>query len=208
MRTYLCVFTLATCITYGVAYIGYLDLAVFSIEQPPFKLLFYLLVVLFGIELAMRSEQIMGARPWDIIGFVACAVAIYSHKLVIAWGVGLRIQFLQQIFMFPMLYYLLKIARSGFIIQRVMGHPVVGHVIRYVGVMTLEIYLVHGPLKDYLDAWPLPFPVNVVVLAVCTLILATLVRYLSSLILNNILTEDLRWSVRPGTWSGAGRRGD
>jgi hypothetical protein len=190
-ETRLCLFALATGAAYGVAYWGHIDLTTFAVEQPPFKILFYLLVVLWGVELARRNDRLRYAGPRDLAGLALCLAIIYSHKGLIIHGIGLRLQCLQQLLVFPLLYYSLKTARSPFLTERVMGRPLVGPAIHYISTLTLEIYCVHGLIKEYVILLGLPFPGNLAVLLAGTILLAVLVKYLGSFISAYVLTEDV-----------------
>ncbi len=189
---YWCVLVLITCAAYGIAYAGYLDLGVFSIEQPPFKLLFYLLVVLFGVRLASRNDRIHYAGWLDILVLTVCLILIYCHKVFMAHGLALRLQCIQQLLMFPTLYYLVKLSRCAFITERLMEYPVAGSVVRYISGLTLEIYCAHSVLKDVVMVLPLRFPGNLAVLLASTILMAALIKYLGSLIATCVLIENPR----------------
>jgi peptidoglycan/LPS O-acetylase OafA/YrhL len=192
MDFYWCLLVLLTGAAYGIAYAGYLDLGVFSIEQPPFKILFYLLVVLLGVKLASRNDRIHYTGWLDLLFLTVCLTFVYCHKVLMTHGIALRLQCIQQLLMFPTLYYLVKLARCAFITERLMEYPVAGGAIQCISGLTLEIYCAHSVLKDVVMVLPLRFPVNLAVLLAGTILMAALIKYLGGLIAACVLTENPR----------------
>ena len=133
----------ALSILYAVTYLTCLDLWVRCVEDDPFQYIFYCAVFIFGILLADWNDAITyaGLRDWGLL-FLS-VVVIYGHKYLMVKDIAPSFQFIQQLFIFPLIYYCLKISRSGLIQKHVMAVQAFSKPINYVGNMTSVEYCVH-----------------------------------------------------------------
>jgi peptidoglycan/LPS O-acetylase OafA/YrhL len=161
---------------YVLYYVFLLDLTKFSIEGTPFRLIFYFLVVLWGIFLGSRGEKIQYKGPQDVLFLLLSIACIYAHKFLMLHGRYDSFQFVQHLAAFPMLYYFLKVAKSNFISHTIMGGRYLGATLTFVSAATLEVFMVNNTI-DFLGPKLGSFPVNVISLLVLNLGLALLIFY-------------------------------
>jgi peptidoglycan/LPS O-acetylase OafA/YrhL len=99
-------------------------------------------------------------------------------------GIAANFQFVQQLFLFPTLYYFLKISKSPLILEWIMKSRHLNSSITLIGSMTLELYLVHGPLRMIAIQYFPPFPFNVLGLLVMIFILSYLLYRFNNKFIN------------------------
>jgi len=153
-----------------------LDLTEFSIEGTPFRLIFYFLVMLWGMFLGANSQKIKYRGILDYVLLLATIAVIYVHKDLMKHGEYMEWQFVQQLAVFPMLYYFLKVANSSFITNTVMGSRYVGGALTFISAATLEVFMVNNTI-DFMGPKLGPFPVNVVALLALNIALALVIYY-------------------------------
>ncbi|HSZ01599.1 MAG TPA: acyltransferase [Terriglobales bacterium] len=161
---------------YAVYYVFFLDITKFSIEGTPFRLLFYLLVVLWGVYLGSRSDKIQFSGIQDVFFLFLSIACIYGHKYLMQRGSLAEFQFVQQLASFPMLYFWAKVANSSFIRDTIMGGRYLGRALTFVSGMTLEIFMVNNSI-DPLDSKLGSFPLNVIALISINIALALIIYY-------------------------------
>jgi len=161
---------------YAVYYILLLDLAKWSIEETPFRLIYYCLVVMWGIYLGSQSERLEFEGLKDVIKFILTCLVIYGHKYLMQRGVLSSFQFVQHLASFPMLYFAVKVAKSSFIRQNIMGGHYTGKVLTFVSGITLEIFIVNNSI-DFLGYKLGTFPINVIALVSLNFGLALIIFY-------------------------------
>jgi len=161
---------------YVLYYVSWLDLTTFSIEGTPFRLIFYFLVVLWGIWLGSRNQKMEYSGPQDVFLLVLSIVCIYGHKFLMQRGLFDWAQFIQHLAVFPMLYYFVKVARSDFISETVMGSRYVGRTLTFLSAATLEVFMVNNSI-DFLGPKLGPFPANVIALLALNIGLALVILY-------------------------------
>lgn len=168
-------------------YLNFLDLSTFSISGFPFRLIFYLNVVLFGIFVASSSDKQVGTGA-GIGDLFLCAIftaVIYLHKYLMVKNLFTNLQIIQHAAVFPLLFYSMRFARSA-AVQKIMDNNNFGAVLRFLSDHTLEIYIAHTCLRPIFVDFNLVFPLNVVLFVSASLIFATSIkvisRYLSSYI--------------------------
>jgi peptidoglycan/LPS O-acetylase OafA/YrhL len=177
----------AIVIGYSLYYVFLLDKSTFSIEQTPFRLIFYLLVALFGLYLGTKAEQIKYAGVRDYIGLVASVTCIYLHKYLMQRGMLASYQVVQHIATFPTLYFLAKVARSP-LAAFSMHSRYVGPLLTFLSGITLEIFIVNNSI-DFIDGSLGGFPLNVCLLLTVNVALALLVYYLAKALRNALGTS-------------------
>jgi len=174
-------------ILYAIIYLSCLDLSKWSIETQynSFRYLFYYMIFIFGIFIGDRNNRIQyaGIQDWGIL-FVLIFI-IYGHKFLMLKNITPSFQFIQHLTIFPLIYYFLKISRSHLVKKKVMTIPILSTAINYIGDSTLEFYIVQVSIVDIILSFRLPFPINVLVFLTATILIASLVKYLSGLIISS-----------------------
>lgn len=168
----------------------YLDVADFSVlvieQQLEFKVLFYYLVFLFGIYLASYTEKITYSGFSDIVMALLVLVVIYGHKIFMSRGLLGEYQWMEQLLIFPFLFYALKLARSPVIAKIFKLNNIVATFINLTVVMTLELYIVHGPIREYLIFDLGFFPANPLFFLLITYVVAYIFLKLNRVIALNL----------------------
>lgn len=160
-------------LVYFLSYLQFSDFSTLVIEQTiAFKLIFYAMVFLIGIYFASIHEKIRYRGKRDFFLFFGFIVLIYGEKYLMLKGIAPQLQFFQQLLLFPTLYYALKISQSPFVLTTLMGRAFLARPITLIGVMTLELYLVHGLIRPLLVYYFPHFPENLILFLLLTLILS------------------------------------
>lgn len=170
----------ALSVLYAFCYLTYLDLSIWCIEDDPFQYIFYLIIFIFGVLLADRNDKIRysGLQDWGLL--FSSIFIIYGHKYLMLKGMLSSLQFIQHLFIFPFIYYFLKVSRSDLIQGCIMKVPAFKITINYISNMTLELYLVHLYVILFIPKLKLPFPINIIAVLTVTFIIAAFVKYLSN----------------------------
>lgn len=169
--------SIPTVTIYALYYIFLLDLGKWSIEETPFKLIYYFLVMLWGIYLGSQSERLQFKGPWDVAGLILSVFFIYGHKYLMHRGLLMPLQFVQHLASFPMLYFGLKVAKSDFIRHTIMGSRYIGKAAAFVSGMTLELFIVNNSSVDFLASKLGAFPFNAIALVMSNIGLALLIFF-------------------------------
>jgi peptidoglycan/LPS O-acetylase OafA/YrhL len=178
-RLFVCVSVAAAAI-YSVYYIFFLDLGSFSIEDHPFKIIFYFMLMLWGLHLASRIEHIRYAGFLDVVFLGLCILGIYGHKYMMYLGNYSSMQFVQQLLVFPLLFYSLKVSRHNAVADRIMNDQYIsGKVLGFLSGLTLELYLVNYVLQNKFYQL-MSFPWNLALFLGVNLLLAVLIHYASN----------------------------
>jgi hypothetical protein len=176
---------------YAICYISCIDLESYSIWKLPFTLIFYSLVFLWGIYLGSIRERVCFHSVWDIFGLVLCIVCIYGDKYMMYRGHVLYLQFVQDLAIFPMLLFLLKVARSRFILDKVMQKGVVSRVANLLSEMTLEIYICHTALRVVFEHFRIGFPANAIAFIIASVGAALLIFNGSGVVRQYLRNRDI-----------------
>jgi peptidoglycan/LPS O-acetylase OafA/YrhL len=169
--------SIPTVTIYVLYYIFLLDLAKWSIEQTPFKLIYYFLVVLWGVYLGSQSERLQFRGPRDVVLLILSVSFIYGHKYLMQRGLLLSYQFVQHLASFPMLYFAVKVAKSSFIRHTIMDNRYAGKALTFVSGATLELFIVNNSSIGFLGPKLGAFPFNVLALVLLNSGLALLIFY-------------------------------
>ena len=166
-------------VIYFICYFSWVDLTKWSVEKSPFDLIHYLMIFIFGIFIATQNEKITytGYSNYLMLAFII--MAVYAHKFLMSKGHYLEFQFIQQIAMYPIVVYLLKISRSPFIVSGLMKSKIMAPAARFLSNHTLEIYIIHETINNPVQKLQLPFPVNVFIFLILTFGLAAIVNKLA-----------------------------
>lgn len=165
---------------YIFAYLNFVDLSAWTVEDYlPFKLIFYFSMFLFGVYLAAKQSQMTYSFGKDTLLLGSFIILMYGHKYLMTKGLPFSTQFIQQLLLFPIVYYFFKVSQSEVISITLMNLPVVSNVINFIANITLEIYLVHILLLPPFRQLDLPFPLDWALFIAITLTLAVLIHYLT-----------------------------
>lgn len=156
-----------------------------------FKWGYYFLFMLMGAMIGGAGKQLRYRFGSDMLKLIGCVVLFYA----ILFG---RQQYeilhqLQILALLPLLgatYYFYKVAKSN-LLKQIYQHKIWGAIIKIIGGLCLEIYLVQVPFftnqfNDY-------FPLNLIVTFVIILIAAYILRCISRVLSQIFKDEDLDW---------------
>lgn len=178
-------------LAYSMLYIKNSNFNYLAIEQIlEFKLIFYILIFLFGIELAKRPKHVNSNTWKDWIGLAVCMIIIYGHKLLMMQGWAGGWQFIQQLAIFPSVFFGIRLANCN-AINRIMQTPWVSKFIKLCASMTLELYIVHGPIRELINPSSAGFPGNVVIYLPMVFLAAYVVRAINRSITTRMLSRDV-----------------
>jgi peptidoglycan/LPS O-acetylase OafA/YrhL len=190
--------TIPLILMYTFVYLFRIDLSVWSIEDSIFmQTIFYFMIFLFGACLAEKQDNIRysGLQDW---GFLLLSVSlIYGHKYLMLKSLATSVQFVQQFFLFPFIYYFLKVSRSGFIRGGIMQLPATSRIVNYISDMTLELYLVHLYAVIFVLKLNLAFPINIIVLLSLSLGVSALVKYIRQEVVMITVSRDRMNKEKP-----------
>ena len=177
--------SLLTVIIYIIFYSMFIGVSSWSIENPPmpienlpFKLIFYQLIFIYGLVIAKNNSRIKYQGKIDFYLFIFFLLCMYYHKFLMSKGLFINCQFLQHVFMFPLLFFIVKISRSS-LINKLMNIVFVSSFITWVSSITLEIYMVHIILQKIKITNLFFFPYNLIVFLVSTLIICWIINHIA-----------------------------
>jgi Acyltransferase family len=178
IKTIYCILsTIFVC--YFYVYFNYLDLSKWCVEDTSIRYLFYLAIFIFGTSLAERTNKIKYSGPQDWIFLFLAFSTIYAHKFLMLKNILTNFQFIQQLSIFPFIYYSIKISRSDFIQNTLMKSIIISPIINYISSITLEIYIVHGYISIIILSTIKQFPINIIAFLSLTVIFSAVTKYLS-----------------------------
>lgn len=166
-------------ILYIYIYMSLLDLTRFSLNEFPFRLVFYLLIIIYGAALARKDNTIQYSGPMDFVWLFASIFMIYLHKFMMHKNLLPQFQIVQHISIFFTLYYALKAASSPLVLKRIMTSRFTGPVISLLAGMTLEIYIAHTSIQTLFASFNLKFPVNIFLYIAASMGLAFIIKHFS-----------------------------
>lgn len=167
--------------TYVLYYALVLDLQTWSIEQTPFRLIFYFLVVLWGVYLGSQIKKMHFRGIQDVLLLILSTVAIYVHKYLMYKGIYPGLQFVQHLAMFSVLYFAIRVAKSDLISKTLMESKYIGTLFGIVSGATLEIFLVNNSI-DFMGPRLGTFPGNMAALISLNVVFAIIVFCCASVI--------------------------
>lgn len=150
---------------YTAMYVSAGYYSILIIEQwIQFKIIFYFLVFLFGLDLAVSGYG-MPVRPGYWVGtfllLILSLLLFHGHKLLMMQGMLLQWQFVQQVLIFPIILTLMRLFHQPGVLRWLASLPRLNHMLGLGAAMTLELYLTHGPLRGLLAPTLPPFPLSV-----------------------------------------------
>lgn len=162
---------------YGIWYVTMIDLKAFSIEVGFFKILFYFIIMIFGVFIANNYNLIKNKKSYDGILFLAITFVYFGLKLVIMKLSLYQIQFFVHIITIPWLFYLLKTISNSKLIMAVMDKRILSLCITVIAASSMEIYLVQGYIRSIGFVNSAIFPINIVIFTIVTIPTAYLLHY-------------------------------
>ena len=167
-------------------YVTWVDLSRWSIEKSPFDLIHYLMIFIFGIFLANKSEKIVYSGSHNFIILLLFISVLYFHKYLMTKGLYFEYQIIQQLVMYPIVFYLLKISRSSLITSQIMQNNYISPIFKFLGNHTLEIYMVHETIIYPVLKLGKTFPENLTLFLVLTFGISYIVNKLAVSIRKNL----------------------
>ena len=177
---------LALSVMYILYYLTSLDLSKWSLEKLPLDLIHYFMIYLFGIFIASKNRDIVYSGYSDYLILIFFITLMYAHKFMMLKGLYPEFQIIQQVAIYPIIYYLLKISRSPLIMHRLMKSKITGPIMKFISNHTLEIYMIHQTISPPVRNLQLTFPYNVFILLMLTLSLSAIVKMLADRFRNAI----------------------
>ncbi len=184
------------CIPYTYLYLTYVDLSYYSIEQTDFKWIFYLQTMLFGGYLAGKSDDLPKGRFRHLMLLIGVTLCYGFLGLLFVRGHYDQFQFIMHLLMFPLIYLLVILCNSPFVVHRIMNIRLVEPVIALLAGLTLEIYLLQGRIYSHHMIESMAFPFNiisfwvaVVGLAYCLMKMSGALKRGWSLVLHRVNTK-------------------
>ena len=166
-------------VIYIVYYFTCLDLSKWSLEKLPLDLIHYFMIFLFGIFIASKNKDIVYSGYNNYLILIFFVILIYAHKFLMLKGLYSELQIIQQAAMYPIVYYLLKISRSPFVVDTIMQSQIIGPIMVFIAKHTLEIYMIHQTISPPVKNLQMNFPFNVFLFLTLTLILSAIVKALA-----------------------------
>ena len=179
MKTQLAILFFLLVGLYFISYFTWVDLTTWSIEKSPFDQIHYFMIFLFGIVVAMRDKDVSYSGLHNYFVLILLIALVYTHKFLMTTNLFNELQFLQQAAMYPILYYLLKVSRSPFVLTNIMQTKKLSSIINYLSNHTLEIYIVQTTLYHPIAGLHMRFPLNMIAIISLTLILSAIVHRLA-----------------------------
>jgi len=106
------------CMIYVYLYVNCVDLSKWSVEDGYIQLVSFFAMFVFGTLIADKTNKVVYAGPIDFVGLVVFVGGIYLHKFLMVQNMLMSLQFVQQLFLLPVVYYFLKVSRSEVIQKR------------------------------------------------------------------------------------------
>jgi hypothetical protein len=176
----------ALSILYITCYLLFMDIGKWSIESPPFYLIHYFMIFLFGIYIASKSKPVSYTGIHNYFIFILMIAAIYGHKFLMTKGLFPEFQFIQQLAMYPLVYYLLKISRSPFMTQTMMQKRAIASPINFISDHSLELYIVQETIVSSVHRLNLPFPASLLTFIFLTCVFSAVINKLAGMLRERI----------------------
>lgn len=168
---------------YITLYLGAANYDGLIIEQEMrFKLVFYFAIFAFGVYLGSVADRIRYQGLADVLMLMLFLAVIYGHKFLVlkTGGKYAEFQFVQQVAIFPLVFYFLKISQSDWVGRLFKVESWAGRFVSLVAAMTLELYIVHGPLRGLMLPYLGGFPGNVIIYLTIVFIASYVLHELTS----------------------------
>jgi len=170
-------------IPYFHMYLTSVDLSHYSIEGPGyFKWIFYLQIMLSGCYLAYHSDKIRFKNHSSIVILIAALIIYYAFGISFLKGHYAEYQFIIHLLTFAIVYFTFAIARSAFVLEKIMVYKKTSSLIPLISGVTLEIYLLQYQVYSNIIVTSLFFPINIIVFWILVIFLAFIISRMSDFI--------------------------
>src|SRR5258706_2979816 len=132
--------------------------------------------MLWGVYLGSQNDKLKYNGLRDVLVLVISIGTICIHKYFMQHGRFLSLQFVQQLAVFPMLYFFAKVAKARLVKDTIMESRYVGTILTLISGITLEIFMVNNSI-DALGPKLGVFPLNVMALLAINIALALIIFY-------------------------------
>ncbi len=159
-------------VPYFYYYFSFIDFSRYSIEGPGyFKWIFYLQVMFFGGYLASKDKEIKAGKIIHFAYLIFLLACYFLIIMAVKSGFG-EVQALIHIITFPIVFLVLALSRSHFVMERIGLSKPIHFAITLIGSVTLEIYLLQYAVYTNNLIRSLFFPVDIIVFGLVVLVLA------------------------------------
>ena len=166
-------------ILYFICYFTCVDLTEWSVESPPIYLIHYFIIFLFGIYIASKNKSVEYTGSHNYVVLLALVSILYGHKYLMTKGLYPEFQFIQQAVMYPIVYYLLKISRSPFVLSGLMKSKIISSTVQFISNHTLELYIVQETIHQTVLNLNFPFPFNAITFIILIFIFSAIVNMMA-----------------------------
>lgn len=184
-----CLIAIATTVWYFFVYDSP-GFSMYSLGTSSICLLFFFIFMLMGAQMGVETQKNTSKSILDII-LLFVSVLVY-YALIIFGGKNNPsvLPLLSIIPLVTMVYYLYKVGMSKWI-QKLYNNRIVVFIVRFVGSLCLEIYLVQRYVfTDKLNRY---FPLNIVLVFLGVILLAYLTRCLARFLSQTFKDEPYQW---------------
>lgn len=161
---------------YFLIYFSWMDLSSWLVEDHSIKIIHYFMIFLFGIYLASINEKIKYTGIHNYLVVLLILIISYGHKYLMARGMLFEFQFIQQVAMYPMLYYLLKICRAPWLLSILKKPNGISYIAQFLSEHTLEIYIIQETILRPVQKANLLFPLNMIAFIILAIIFSIMVN--------------------------------
>lgn len=173
-------------VPYLYFYITGLDLSGYAIEgEGYFKWLFYLQTMFFGGYLAGRKTLGRLSLWKDGLALILFVALHYGSLSAMNRFGGWEFQIVSHLLMFPTLFFFLRLASNERIAALVQSRYL-GTAVSLVAGATLEIYLLHGYVRELPFMLETVFPLNLLAFWIVTILLSYVLNRVSRLIVQGV----------------------
>ena len=149
---------------YLIFYINQKDFTILFVEQDMyFKLIFYFMIFLSGLFFASIRDKIFYQGSSDLFYLILLIGLMYGHKYLMFKGLLAEYKFIQQLLIFPILFFSLKASQAPVLFDHLLKIKFIAQFISLISAMTLELYIIHGPIRELVFVSLPPFPGNILI---------------------------------------------
>ena len=155
-----------------------------------FKWFHFFMFMLMGAMMGISQRQYKYHFVWDGLKLIGCVVAFYALYAFKDIAVYNKFQMLTWIPLLGTVFYFFKLCNSDFM-KKAYHHCTVGWIIKLVGGLCLEIYLVQTAL--FTDKMNAVFPLNLIVMFAIIVFAAYILRCSARLFAQTFKDMDYDW---------------
>ena len=169
------------------------DVADFSIYSPKYYIrwLLFFDFMLLGAKIGTVTDQIKSKPIMDMVMLITCVAVFYGLFILGTKMKGLVIaQYFSFIPLMGLMYYLYKVGASKWV-EYLYRSKTGNFIIRFIGGLCLEIYLVQSYLfTDKMNSF---FPLNILIMFIIIIFVAFLTRCLARIISQTFTNTPYEW---------------